>query len=266
MAKILFSDLDGTLLAKGGAISDKNFEAMKKMQEQGHYIALCTGRNHIDIQPILNKIHIPYDYLVLCNGSYIEDKNGNILFEEHISKEVGEAVIQQVLSHPDMIASFCFDEGCPILVNGETKVLYLDGLKDSEDDFYTLLKKAERFYMLSFHHKNVSFNQDGSSIEAVKEVANEITERFSEVETHLNQEFVDVAPRGHSKGTGVKKLISLLDNIDRSYAIGDSFNDLPMIRVADVGVTFDYAVPEIQEEADKVVHYVYELIEEEILS
>lgn len=259
MAKILFSDLDGTLLAKGGAISDKNFEAMKKMQEQGHYIALCTGRNHIDIQPVLNKIHIPYDYLVLCNGSYIEDKSGNILFEEHISKDVGQGVIHGALSHPDIIAAFCYDKGCPVFVDGETKILDIDGLKDSEDDFYELLDKAEHFYMLSFHHKDLS-------VEIIEDVAKEISNQFEEIETHLNQQYIDVAPRGHSKGTGVKKLISLLDNIDRSYAIGDSFNDLPMIRVADVGVTFDYAVPEIQEEADKVVHYVYELIEEEILS
>lgn len=259
MAKILFSDLDGTLIEKGGPTSDKNFEAMKKMQEQGHLIALCTGRNHIDIQPVLNKMHIPYDYLVLCNGSYIEDKSGNILFEEHISKEVGQSVIRLALSHPDIVAAFCYDLGCPVLVDGETKILDLDGLKDSEDDFYTLLDKAERFYMLSLHHKDLS-------VDIIKEVAKEITDRFGEIETHLNQQYIDVAPRGHSKGTGMKKLISLLDDIDSSYAIGDSFNDLPMIKAADIGATFTYAVPEIQEEANKVVRYVYELIEEEILN
>lgn len=259
MAKILFSDLDGTLIEKGEPTSGMNFELMKKMQEQGHFIALCTGRNHIDIQPVLNKMHIPYDYLVLCNGSYIEDKAGNILFEEHISKEVGQGVLRSALNHPDIVAAFCYDLGCPVLIDGETKILDIDGLKDSADDFYTLLDKAERFYMLSLHHKDLS-------VDIIKEVAKEISERYEEIDTHLNQQYIDVAPRGHSKGTGMNKLISLLDNIECSYAIGDSFNDLPMIKAADVGATFTYAVPEIQEEADKVVHYVYELIEEEILS
>lgn len=259
MAKILFSDLDGTLIEKGQPTSIKNFELMKKMQDEGHLVALCTGRNHIDIQPVLNKMNIPYDYLVLCNGSYIADKDGNILFEEHISKEVGESVLHLALSHEDVVAAFCYDEGCPVLIDGETKVLGLGGLDDCDNDFYELLEKASHFYMLSLHHKNLS-------VEKIKIVANEIMEKYPEVATHLNQQYIDVSPKGHSKGTGVKKLISLLDNIESSYAIGDSFNDLPMLEVATIGATFDYALDEIQEKANKVVHYVYELIEEDILS
>ena len=44
MAKILFTDLDGTLLTDDKKISSKNKEAIQKMLHQGNYFVICTGR------------------------------------------------------------------------------------------------------------------------------------------------------------------------------------------------------------------------------
>lgn len=256
MAKILFSDLDGTLFEKGKAISEKNFEMMRELQKQGHYVALCTGRNHIDIQPVLNHIDIPYDYLVLCNGSYIADKNGNVLFEEHIDEKVARELIDTLVKTDNIVVGFCGDDCFPIALDGKTYQLGHEGMEESkEDTFFDDLKRTKHFYMLSLNDKDLS-------VEKISEVAKKIKAKYPEgIETHLNQVYVDVAPAGHSKGTGLKKLVSLLDDIEETYAIGDSFNDLPMILEANVGATFNYAKQEIIEQADEVVQYVYELVE-----
>ena len=165
---------------------------------------------------------------------------------------------REALERQDIVVCFCGEKVCPVWVNGETKSISIDGLEDSPEDFFELLAKEEKFYMLSLHHKDLS-------VEKIREFAKHISKKYPGIETHLNQQYVDVSPKGHNKGTGLKKLVSLLADIDVSYAIGDSFNDLSMIKEADVGVTFKYAVPEIQDEADKVVQYVYELIDQEIL-
>ena len=255
MAKILFSDVDGTLIEHGKAISEKNFEMMKEMQKQGHYIALCTGRNHIDIQPVLKAIDIPYDYLVLCNGSYIADKNGNILYEKHIDQEVARDIINSIIEMGDIVVAFCGEYQCPILIENQTYILGLNGPELIEGDFYEYLKNEKRFYMLSLHHKDLD-------VEIITKVAKMIKEKYPErIETHLNQQYIDVIPTNHSKGTGLIKLVEMLNDIEESYAIGDSFNDLPMIKAANVGATFNYAKQEIIEHSTLSVNYVYELIE-----
>lgn len=259
MGKILFSDVDGTLFEKGNLISDKNIEMMKKMQENGHLVALCTGRNHIDIQPVLEKFNIPYDYLVLCNGSYIEDKNGTIVFEEHIPKELGTDVVKFIIESNDYVVAFCSDEHCPALMEGKTKNLGVMGFEDTDLDFMELLENSDRFFMISTFHNEMS-------IDKVKELASEISTKFEGVDTHLNQQYIDIAPIGHSKGTGVTRLVSLLDDLDGIFAIGDSYNDLSMITLPDVvGATFTYANQDIQDNANEVVDFVHELIEKHIL-
>ena len=42
--KILFADLDHTLLCDDKSISEKNRAAIQKMLERGHYFVLATGR------------------------------------------------------------------------------------------------------------------------------------------------------------------------------------------------------------------------------
>ena len=42
--KILFVDLDATLLCDDKSVSEGNRKAIRKMLEAGHYIALATGR------------------------------------------------------------------------------------------------------------------------------------------------------------------------------------------------------------------------------
>lgn len=256
--KILFSDVDGTLIEKGQAISTKNLDKMKEMQEKGHKIALCTGRNHIDIQPVLNNIEIPYDYLVLCNGSYISDATGKVLFEEHLSKELGTKIIHHLLKDPNIVVAFCYDQGCPVYAKGQTKILGLNGLEDCEDDFLDLLETVDKFYMLSIHYKDLN-------VDMIKKVAQELTTLYPEIETHLNQQYVDIAPLGHSKGTGLQTLLKIIGPVEKSFAIGDSYNDLPMINAADCGATFPYALQDIQDQADEVVSYVYEFIDDQIL-
>lgn len=254
MKKILFSDLDGTLFKEGKSISPKNLEALKQMQAKGHKVVLCTGRNHIDIQPVIKHIPIPYDYMVLCNGSYICDKQGHILYEDHIDLNVGKKLIQEIRDRKHYTVMFCDDEGCYVLVDGKTKTLQLNGLDDYDEDFDLLLNQAKHFYMLSMHDQDLS-------IEKVKEMQSYINQNYPELETHLNQQYLDISSKGHNKGTGLKKLLSLLDEEYESYAIGDSYNDLSMIEQADYGCTFDYANEDIQQKADIVVHYVYEIVD-----
>ena len=44
MKKMIFLDIDGTLISKLGKVSKKVYQAIKKAQKNGNLVFLCTGR------------------------------------------------------------------------------------------------------------------------------------------------------------------------------------------------------------------------------
>jgi len=77
------------------------------------------------------------------------------------------------------------------------------------------------------------------------------------VTIHQNDLFIDIVPRDCSKKSGIEELMTLL-KADQTIGIGNSYNDLPMIKAVDKGCTFYHA----SIDAEYKYHYVYELIEE----
>ena len=67
--KIFFIDFDGTLMRDDKTISDKNREALRNAVDQGHYIALATGRAVSSGRRIAKELGLtrPGCYLVAYN-------------------------------------------------------------------------------------------------------------------------------------------------------------------------------------------------------
>ena len=67
MGKIIFFDIDGTLVGFKGDILDSTREALQAAKRNGHKILLCTGRSKNQIYPWLLEegfqgiVAAPYD-------------------------------------------------------------------------------------------------------------------------------------------------------------------------------------------------------------
>ena len=65
--------------------------------------------------------------------------------------------------------------------------------------------------------------------------------------------YVEILPKFVDKGVAVDKLIKHLDvKKDKVICVGDSYNDLPMLRLAGFGVAMGNAQDEVKEAADYV--------------
>lgn len=254
--KILFSDFDGTLVDNHISISAKNIEMMKILQKQGHLVVICTGRNIKEFIAGMNKCSFPFDYAVLNNGGHIIDKNYQTLYEKMIDKDVGVDILKHTTSFDGLWSFFCDGKGTYGYMNGVT-CDHSDGDRVIDAKFSDLYNQAKNFQI-------IAFNQDDEGLENTFECFDYIKKHYGhQVEAYLNTHYVDVVPKGCSKGTGVKKLLEIIgQDVEEVYAIGDSYNDLPMIEVADYGYTFVHASEEIKEKTHLHVHYVYEVIED----
>ncbi|NQV19738.1 MAG: HAD family phosphatase [Armatimonadetes bacterium] len=82
--KIIFTDLDRTLLWDDNTISEKNLAALKNLKERGIIIVIATGRNIFSTRKVLNVSH-PFDYLMFSSGCGIMDwKSQKVIYENHL--------------------------------------------------------------------------------------------------------------------------------------------------------------------------------------
>ncbi|MDE6888416.1 MAG: HAD hydrolase family protein, partial [Eubacterium sp.] len=56
MGKVIFFDVDGTLVSFGGQMSESAKEALRKARSNGHQLVICSGRSRGQIYPWLLEV------------------------------------------------------------------------------------------------------------------------------------------------------------------------------------------------------------------
>ena len=78
--KVIFIDVDGTLVETSkGIVTQRSMDAIQKAQCHGIRCVLCSGRPPIHTKAIEKQI--AFDAKINLNGGYIEDRQGQVLFE-----------------------------------------------------------------------------------------------------------------------------------------------------------------------------------------
>ena len=257
--KLLASDLDGTLVIGNNLRNDKDLILINKLKEQGHKLIISTGRSYDMVIPLMEKYDIEYDYLLLCNGSLIMNRNHEMVFDKWVSNEISNEIIHDYYN----------DE---ILV-------YLDNFKNSIFIDNPNFDKSKIGDMMDFFTKKIDIKEATSSKDDYKiislspvdkdqikaeKIKDEITEKYGEyVEAYRNQFFIDVVPKGCSKGNALKRILEVENTSkDNLYVVGDSFNDVSMFNLTHNSYTFNNSEEKVKEVANNEVDYVYEVIED----
>lgn len=89
--KLIFFDIDGTLLSHLGSPSPLVGEAIRSARARGHRAFLCTGRNLPIIGPEL--LNIGFDGLIASAGAYVE-AGGEVPLDSLLPEET----VQECLS------------------------------------------------------------------------------------------------------------------------------------------------------------------------
>ncbi len=82
--KVIFLDVDGTLVDYEGNLPDSAVTAVQKARATGHRVYICTGRSKAEIYPNLWEIGL--DGMIGGNGSYVED-HGHTILHRLITRE-----------------------------------------------------------------------------------------------------------------------------------------------------------------------------------
>jgi hypothetical protein len=257
MGKILFAtDLDGTILHHD-KMAEADLAAVHKLKNQAATIAIATGRPLNGVETVLRNHGFEPDYMVLMNGALVVDSRGMTVTGKTIGKDTA-----------CIIADLCLERGFDVAFEGGSNTWFYrsgipDGISDSVAGVYAIDDMAEmkgEVYLIS-----ITANR---GIDEIEELRNEIESGFGkEIEAYRNVKYIDVVPKGISKGEGIRTIMELEGIIRKNvHVIGDSFNDIPMFREAGSSYTLSHAEDELKGHADYVVDSVAECIERHILT
>lgn len=249
--KILASDYDGTLRTEE-YVSKEDIEAIKEFQAAGNLFGIVTGRSMESLENEIARNGFTYDFIVTNNGGVIYDKDKNLL----------------------KISYMNFDKACEIIEHIKTLncVSYVinDGFhrykytvdENQVDHKYgkvqdTKVSQQEIFDKGKIAQLVISLND---SLLA-EEISSYINDNFCDcAQAFINVNCVDIVCKGVSKAEGLLYIENHLQlNHDDIYAIGDSFNDLPMLE-AFHGCTVKNAKECIQEQVGVVYDNVADCI------
>lgn len=256
MKKILFSDIDGTILEDNQAISIKDQQAIARLRKSGHYFAFCTGRNLQEAKAISHLFE--YDYMVLNNGAMIVDKDDHVMLRKQIKNKDAKAILAYCINkYPHLFYTFYDGTHTYGYYDREKTYLFQNGeFIKIDDNFEDLLEKMEDDFDI------FCANHPDGKLDEIMEIQKYIDDHYEGIHGTLNRIFLDVTVDHCSKGTGLETLSHLLDEEIETYCIGDSYNDLSMFEKAMHPYTFHRVSDDIKKHTEKQVNYVYELIEE----
>ena len=84
MEKVIFIDVDGTLVDYENHLPESAVEAIRKARKNGHRVYICTGRSKAEVYQ--NIWDIGLDGMIGGNGSYVED-DGKVLMHQLITED-----------------------------------------------------------------------------------------------------------------------------------------------------------------------------------
>ncbi len=247
MKKVFASDFDGTLYFYKAPDPDKlpaaNVAKIREYQAAGHLFGLCTGRQVGGLTPFITGFVEP-DFCITSSGANIVDRSFKEIFKRGVDRDVADALVREFVPKGYRMTLDVEGEICVFAeMDYPGKYYVITGVDDAPEG---------RIHQVSIHTE---------SLEDAAAKARWINDNFGDsVEAFQNVIEIDIAPKGCSKGKGVEILRRHFGDC-RLYGIGDSINDLPLIRAADVSYTFPYAPKEVQDAADFVVPTIVEALD-----
>lgn len=245
MNKIIFLDIDGTLIDERQRPNCDVVLTIERLQQRGFRFGINSNRSWEDVAPIIVQFHLDGPF-ILENGAYIKETLNSVARPcGDITDSIPEIVFTMM---KDLSVFFSADVS---RVN-TTKYITFDEFSKIGKHFYM---NIFRKFSASIHHRFDGIADFG----VAKELEAHLNKNFLQKElplvaiAHEHGASVTVGPIGIDKGTAL--LFLRTQNPEAYYiAIGDGLGDVAMRPYVDELWAVSNALPELKNVADKIAH------------
>ncbi|HKU81560.1 MAG TPA: Cof-type HAD-IIB family hydrolase [Candidatus Tumulicola sp.] len=245
--RLIAFDLDGTLLGRDLTISERVRKAIARVQAAGVAGCLVTGRMYRASVPFARALGLDAPIVCYQGAAIIDPATDEILAHSALDNAV-------VLELIDLAAAE--DLHLQLYRNDE----YYVERRNAYTDLYAQLSKAEPVVVPSLREA-FAYSPSTKAVvvadpEQAQRYAGELSQRLAgrAYVTRSLPEFVEILDPSVDKGGALAFVAARLGvPMDAVMAIGDSWNDAPLLRAAGLAVAMGSAPDELRELADAVV-------------
>lgn len=230
--KIVFFDIDGTLVNKEGIIPISTKESVKKLKESNIEVVISSRRGPSQLKHIADELEI--DSFVSLTGSYVVYK-GEIIYNQPLPASTVKKLIEYSTQHGDAIV-YLGSEGvyASQIEHPHVNETFLNWLKLEYPMFLQPNSVEIPIYQFLLYCP-----QDKEKI-------------YKELFTDLH--FIrwhplssEITPRKGSKAKGIDVLLNNLNiSPEEAVAFGDSLNDREMLSFVGMGIAMGNAHNEVK--------------------
>lgn len=249
---MLVTDLDGTLV-RGRHVDPADVEALRRWREAGHLLVIATGRSVMlarlaardAMEAAGGVFDCDYDYVICASGTTLLDRIGQVLRCDPLPPD-------QVSRAATFLAG---RQDCAVIattLDGDFLLHNPFGPQDEFARYAALFTPATLEEVLTKDVTSMPVHVPDAAV--ADALAAELVARSGgAVGTPRSVQYLDVVPAGQDKGAAIVHLREALAgrgvSVDRVAAVGDSWNDIPMYRHADVPAAMADGTQDAQEAA-----------------
>lgn len=247
--KLIFSDVDGTLLTAKTGFTDTLVSAMKLCDDNNIEFIMCSGRptaNLVIESKLLRNRGVNLNYVAGFNGAELYDLNNDEVLYSHGLNIDDVCIITDTLDAVGL--DYIIYDGDVIETNQPESEWAIHEAK---------ITKLEMREITELHESVKVLGVSDPSITEFKVL--ELQHKLPEY-TIINSTpfFIEITKKNVNKGAGLKSTCEFL-NISETDCVcfGDAGNDLAMFYTNAYKVAVDNAIEEIKKESDLIIDSVF---------
>ncbi len=245
MTKLFVTDLDGTLLPTGQKVSAANIAAVKKMAAVGITVTLATGRMYKAALPVAVQmgVNVP---IITYNGALIKNTDGKIVHADYIEPSLALEVLR-----------FFRERGWYIQIYSDDNLYYIERTAEAEG-----YEQAQKISGQAVGENITAYTNHVAKLLSITGGGDETDERVKIFNDYFggrikairsNENYAEIVNPNVSKAAAIKILADKMNiAMAEVTVIGDSDNDLPMLKAAGKSIAMGNAVPEVKAFCDYV--------------
>lgn len=253
MYKVIFIDLDGTLLNDKKEISDENIRQLNRAyNEKGIKTIITSGRQAGYIKKIYEKYDCHFGDIIICaNGAIIK----NVKTDEYLNEEYFD--LNDVIFLRNIYLNSNLEY---FLVFTETNS-YIEKRSDMKTQDEIVINNITNFLANNNLQPTLCiFGGDIKELESVSEqmktnthiLSTPISNYYTTIKNEIiHHNYFDIVKDGCNKQEAIKKVLKAFNiKNDEMIVIGDGGNDVPMFECGGYKVAMGNADDIIKEKAD----------------
>lgn len=241
--KMIVSDLDGTMIDETHRIPAPNVEAVKEALAAGIIVTFATGRMYNSAKPYAEELGITAP-LITYNGAVVKTVDGKLIGDSYMDS----AVVKEVLK-------YCFDKNIYVQLYSEGEFYYVEktekariyekaaGIKGhtaGREGMFARTENVEKLLIV------------GATSEIADDIVVDLNIRFSGLLAAMKSTdvYIEIIKPSVSKAGAMLMLAERYGiAVDEIMALGDSFNDISMLKAAGCSVAMGDAEDIVKETA-----------------